>query len=306
MRRFIEAGGKVTIADVYPPAIEKLTQRFPDVNVVSCEDIYDVKADVFAPCSLGGVLTEETIPRLKLPSDRGFGQQPTGRKRGCRTDRRAHILYAPDFVVNAGGLINVSEELRGYTVDRAVGRIDKIYDNTMRVLEGRVNAGSRQTGLPSISHNQRIEEIGNLRLFRAAATTETKETRVAIGIDPVHNHLSLGISDDSLLHMYRTMVLGRRADDRMWALNRQGRAPFVVSSSGHEAAQVGTALALDRRHDWALALLPRCCRGTRPGDDRRGDLPRRVLQGWRSQQRRAPDAQPLVAPPGCGSSATHR
>ncbi|MEK7251822.1 MAG: thiamine pyrophosphate-dependent enzyme [Actinomycetota bacterium] len=75
---------------------------------------------------------------------------------------------------------------------------------------------------------------------------------MAIGIDPIHNHLSLGISDDSLLHMYRTMVLGRRVDDRMWALNRQGRAPFVVSSSGHEAAQVGTALALDRRHDWAL------------------------------------------------------
>lgn len=75
---------------------------------------------------------------------------------------------------------------------------------------------------------------------------------MAIGIDPLQNHLSLGISDDSLLHMYRTMVLGRRVDDRMWALNRQGRAPFVVSSSGHEAAQVGTALALDRRHDWAL------------------------------------------------------
>ena len=75
---------------------------------------------------------------------------------------------------------------------------------------------------------------------------------MAIGIDPVHNHLTLGVSDDALLHMYRTMVLARRVDDRMWALNRQGRAPFVVSASGHEAAQVGTALALDRRHDWAL------------------------------------------------------
>lgn len=75
---------------------------------------------------------------------------------------------------------------------------------------------------------------------------------MAIGIDPVQNHLSLGLSDDLVLDMYRTMVLARRVDDRMWALNRQGRAPFVVSSSGHEAAQVGTALALDKRHDWAL------------------------------------------------------
>jgi 2-oxoisovalerate dehydrogenase E1 component len=75
---------------------------------------------------------------------------------------------------------------------------------------------------------------------------------VAIGIDPMQNHLDLGISDDALLEMYRLMVLTRRVDDRMWALNRQGRAPFVVSSSGHEASQVGTAAALDKRHDWAL------------------------------------------------------
>lgn len=75
---------------------------------------------------------------------------------------------------------------------------------------------------------------------------------MAIGIDPIQNHLDLGISDDVLLEMYRTMVLARRVDDRMWALNRQGRAPFVVSSSGHEATQVGTAAALDKRRDWAL------------------------------------------------------
>ena len=54
---------------------------------------------------------------------------------------------------------------------------------------------------------------------------------MAIGIDPVPNHLELGLKDDDLLEMYRLMVLARRLDDRMWALNRQGRAPFVVSSS---------------------------------------------------------------------------
>jgi 2-oxoisovalerate dehydrogenase E1 component len=75
---------------------------------------------------------------------------------------------------------------------------------------------------------------------------------VAIGIDPVPNHLELGLKDEDLLEMYRLMVLARRLDDRMWALNRQGRAPFVVSSSGHEATQVGTAYALDPSRDWAL------------------------------------------------------
>ena len=75
---------------------------------------------------------------------------------------------------------------------------------------------------------------------------------MAIGIDPAPNHLELGLKDDDLLEMYRLMVLARRLDDRMWALNRQGRAPFVVSSSGHEATQVGTAYALDPGRDWTL------------------------------------------------------
>jgi 2-oxoisovalerate dehydrogenase E1 component len=75
---------------------------------------------------------------------------------------------------------------------------------------------------------------------------------LTIGIDPARNHLDLGLDDASLLEIYRLMVTARRLDDRAWALNRQGRAPFVVSSSGHEAAQVGTAFALDRSVDWAL------------------------------------------------------
>ena len=75
---------------------------------------------------------------------------------------------------------------------------------------------------------------------------------MAIGIDPTVNHLELGLTEEALLDIYRTMVMARRIDDRMWTLNRQGRAPFVVSSSGHEAAQIGTAVALTRGLDWAL------------------------------------------------------
>jgi 2-oxoisovalerate dehydrogenase E1 component len=66
------------------------------------------------------------------------------------------------------------------------------------------------------------------------------------------DHGAVGLDDVTLLNMYKTMVTARRLDDRMWALNRQGRAPFVVSASGHEATQIGTAFAMDRDHDWAL------------------------------------------------------
>ena len=71
-------------------------------------------------------------------------------------------------------------------------------------------------------------------------------------IDNVQDHTSLGLGDDQVIEMYRTMLRARRLDDRMWALNRQGRVPFVVSVSGHEATQVGVAAALDPQKDWSL------------------------------------------------------
>jgi 2-oxoisovalerate dehydrogenase E1 component len=71
-------------------------------------------------------------------------------------------------------------------------------------------------------------------------------------LDNVRDHKALGLSDEHALDMYRTMLLARRLDDRMWALNRQGRVPFVVSVSGHEATQVGAAFALDASIDWSL------------------------------------------------------
>ncbi len=71
-------------------------------------------------------------------------------------------------------------------------------------------------------------------------------------LDNVRDHGALGLSDDQVLDMYRTMLRARRLDERMWALNRQGRVPFVVSVAGHEATQVGAAFAMDTSTDWSL------------------------------------------------------
>jgi len=75
---------------------------------------------------------------------------------------------------------------------------------------------------------------------------------VAIGLDSVLDHTALGLTDDDVVAMYRQMLMARRLDDKMWALNRQGRVPFVVSVSGHEATQVGAAAAMDPARDWSL------------------------------------------------------
>ena len=73
-----------------------------------------------------------------------------------------------------------------------------------------------------------------------------------LGLDSVRDHSALGLSDEQLIEMYRTMLLARKLDERVWALNRQGRVPFVVSVAGHEGTQVGAAFALDSSTDWSL------------------------------------------------------
>src|SRR5437763_15514925 len=65
-------------------------------------------------------------------------------------------------------------------------------------------------------------------------------------------HEQLGLSNETLQEMYYYMLLARSLDERMWLLNRQGKAPFVISCQGHEAIQVGTAFALERGQDWFL------------------------------------------------------
>ncbi len=81
----------------------------------------------------------------------------------------------------------------------------------------------------------------------------TFKYEVSGGFFMVENrHSSLGLSDDTVLEMYETMLLARKIDERMWLLNRAGKIPFVISCQGQEAAQVGAAFALDRKHDYVL------------------------------------------------------
>ena len=64
---------------------------------------------------------------------------------------------------------------------------------------------------------------------------------MTLGLDQVIDHTALGLTNDDLVDIYRKMLISRRLDDKMWALNRRGRVPFVVSVSGHEATQIGIA-----------------------------------------------------------------
>ena len=165
VRRHVESGAKVTVADIYPPAVEHVVDTY-GVDAVAIDEIYDVECDVFAPCSMGGTLDHETIPRLRTKAIVGSANNQLATPEDADRLRERDIVYAPDFVVNAGGLINVAEELRGYTTERAAARIDKVYDNTLRVLEAAEERGTTPNRAAVELAEERIREIGNLRLFR--------------------------------------------------------------------------------------------------------------------------------------------
>ena len=165
VRRLHENGCKITVADIYRPATERLRDEY-GVDVVEPDELIDVECDILAPCSLGGVLNEETIPRLKTQAIVGSANnQSATNDDGDRLTAR-DILYAPDFVVNAGGLTNVNEELQGYSIEKAAAHIDRIYDSTLRVLEMSRERGTTPHRTAMILAEDRIREIGNLRLFR--------------------------------------------------------------------------------------------------------------------------------------------
>jgi glutamate dehydrogenase/leucine dehydrogenase len=161
VRRFVEAGQR-SVADVYPPALDEI-RRF-EVEVVATEDLRRGMRSV--PCSLGGVLTEQVISRLRCTAIVGAANNQLATPEDADRIADRDIVYGPDFVVNGGGLINVSEELSGYTPERAGAHIDKVYDTTLRVLETARERGITPHRAAVDLAQQRIEEIGNLRLFR--------------------------------------------------------------------------------------------------------------------------------------------
>jgi glutamate dehydrogenase/leucine dehydrogenase len=164
--RLRDAGCRVTVSDTYPPAIDWIRENYEDVEIIGPDEVYSVECDILAPCSLGGVLNENTIPQLQCRAIAGAANNQLLTIDDADRLQDREILYAPDFVVNAGGLINVSEEIRGYVVDRAAARIDKIYGNTLRVLE----AAAERKESPYVTAvdlaHERMRDIGHLRLFR--------------------------------------------------------------------------------------------------------------------------------------------
>ena len=129
-------GATVTVTDIDEERCREFA-ALPGVEVVSQDEIYSVECDVFMPCALGGVLNDDTIPQLKAQVVAGCANNQLLADRHADMLHQRGILYAPDFVINAGGIINVSVEVRdsGYDERTAVRKIENIYDGLREVFE---------------------------------------------------------------------------------------------------------------------------------------------------------------------------
>lgn len=112
------AGAKLVVADIKADAVAAAVAEL-GATAVSVDDVYDAEADIFAPCALGAVLNDETIPRLKAAVVAGSANNQLARARHGAALRARGVLYAPDYAINAGGIINIAHE------DRATGAYDR-------------------------------------------------------------------------------------------------------------------------------------------------------------------------------------
>jgi len=158
-----ERGAKIFVTDINKALLDKAVSEY-GAEAVAPDEIYDVDADVYSPCALGATVNEETLPRLKAKIICGSANnQLATNEIGDEVGKRG-ILYAPDYAVNAGGVMNVSLEIDGYNRERAMRMMRTIYHNLTRIYEIAERDGIPTYKAADRMAEERIEVIGKLKL----------------------------------------------------------------------------------------------------------------------------------------------
>lgn len=133
-RELAAAGARLSVADVDPLKAERAQREF-SAAIIPLEEIFDVECDVLAPCALGSALNDHTIPRIRAAIIAGAANNQLAEPRHGDDVNARGILYAPDYAINAGGLINVAMEVTTYDAAKARARVMTIYDTIYEIAE---------------------------------------------------------------------------------------------------------------------------------------------------------------------------
>lgn len=155
VEHLLEDGAEVVITDVREESVRRITDKHPQVTVVAdTDELIRVEGlDIYAPCALGGALNSDTVPFLTASIVCGAANNQLAHP-GIEKDLvERGILYAPDYVVNAGGVIQVADELHGFDFDRCKAKATKIFDTTLEIF-----ARAKADGIPPAAASDRIAE----------------------------------------------------------------------------------------------------------------------------------------------------
>jgi leucine dehydrogenase len=152
------------VADIDKKAVDWAVNEIGAASVAP-DEIYDVKCDIFSPNGLGGVINDETIPRLTCKIVCGGANNVLAEERHAGALAERGVLFAPDFVVNCGGVINAANELWGYNAERAEAMGRKVYDTTLRIFAYAKEQGITPLAAAYRLAEQRIQQVGGVRHY---------------------------------------------------------------------------------------------------------------------------------------------
>lgn len=151
------------VTDIYEDSLKRVVDEF-GAKVVNPDEIYGLDVDIYSPCALGATINDDTIPQLKVSIIAGAAnnQLEIESKHGDEL-KKLGILYAPDYAINAGGLINVANELEGYNRDRAFNQAERIYETlcTIYDLADMENISTIQAA--ALVAEKRMKNVGKLK-----------------------------------------------------------------------------------------------------------------------------------------------
>jgi valine dehydrogenase (NAD+) len=163
----LEDGASVIATDVSESALDWAARTYPQVDLVpDTATLITSDIDVYSPCALGGALSDDTVPVLRAKVVAGGANNQLAHPGVEKLLMERGVLYAPDYVVNAGGVIQVADEIEGFNFERARQRATKIYDTTRRVLALADDEGVPPAVAADRLAERRMAEIGRLRTIR--------------------------------------------------------------------------------------------------------------------------------------------
>ncbi|WP_030175576.1 Glu/Leu/Phe/Val family dehydrogenase [Spirillospora albida] len=159
-----EDGADVVVCDVSEAAVERVRAQHPEVEVVADKDaMVRTPLDVYAPCALGGSLNDDTVPALTARIVCGAANNQVAHTGIEKQLADRDVLYAPDYVVNSGGVIQVADEIGGFDFERAKARASGIFDTTRKIFALAADEGVPPAVAADRLAERRMSDIGRLR-----------------------------------------------------------------------------------------------------------------------------------------------